>query len=191
VVIGGRKTCKEIVENVAASFAKSFLAKTFRHRLLFLIALRSNAKKIVPKSEDLLTIFFQGIHFASSGLSSLLCSATSVVSILKTQVLKKKHAKDFCKKKEAPAVPGEKKIARCKRMHRAKIVSGGIAFKKIISAFEFSVSLRIYTLKNPRRCISVHAQKNIPCCGIPEDERRRPASIFFPQIRRKISAGND
>jgi hypothetical protein len=67
VVIGGRKTCKEIVENAAASFAKSFFAKTFRHQLLFLIALRNNAKKIVPEIEISLTIFFQGIYFASSG----------------------------------------------------------------------------------------------------------------------------
>jgi hypothetical protein len=59
--------CKKIVENVAASFAKSFLAKTFRHQLLFLITLRNNAKKIFPEIEISLTIFLQGIRHASSG----------------------------------------------------------------------------------------------------------------------------
>jgi hypothetical protein len=46
-------------------------------------------------------------RFASSGLSSLLCSATSGAGILKTQVFKKRilnpfkknNAKEFCKKK--------------------------------------------------------------------------------------------
>jgi hypothetical protein len=38
---------------------------------LFLIALRNNAKKIVPEIEISLTIFFQGTRFASSSQKNL------------------------------------------------------------------------------------------------------------------------
>jgi hypothetical protein len=55
VVIGERKNAK----NSAASFAKSFLAKTFRIELLFLIALRNNEKKSFLKLKFHSRFFFK------------------------------------------------------------------------------------------------------------------------------------
>jgi hypothetical protein len=62
----GKGNGKEIVKNIVASFAKSFLAKTFRINCCFSLHYETT-QKIVPEIEISPTIFFQGIYFASSG----------------------------------------------------------------------------------------------------------------------------
>jgi hypothetical protein len=110
VVIGGRKTCKEIVENAADFFAKSFLAKTFRHQLLFLIALRKQRKKNQHENISQKKIMQQKKFHAK-------------LSQKKIHATKKISTKEFMQQKKIRAKKNQTSFEKKIRFERKKIVA--------------------------------------------------------------------